>query len=202
MWPGQTTPGKSNSTASLSTGSKRERERDIEEESGVCILLKRLSCQVNTSQKWEGTRNRGVGVSFSPETKDERPREREKNLRGNEGMSAGLCSPTKFTPLMCISCLSHQHVEIKKQAEEAQPLTRRTNTRDTEDCRDLFFYLPALQSSASCFLQHVHIYSSDHSMILAAINQFTCSICSIIVIIHFGETELLTLTLFTASFSR
>lgn len=91
-------------------------------------------------------RNRGVGVSFSPETKDERPREREKKLRGNEGMSVGLCSPTKFTPLMCISCLSHQHVEVKKQAEEAQPLTRRRNTRDTQKTAAIFFfffYLPA-----------------------------------------------------------
>lgn len=63
-------------------GTRERGSEQHEKDSRVCILLKRLPCQVNTSQEWERMRNRGVWVSFSPEIKDERRRKEVKTLKG------------------------------------------------------------------------------------------------------------------------
>lgn len=117
MGPGQTTPGKSNSTTTLSIGNERarerdtekererERERDREREESLHFTEKAFV----SSEYFTEMRNRGLGVSFSPEIKDERRRKGKEKQKGKRGVSVGLCSPTKFIPLVCFGCLSHKH---------------------------------------------------------------------------------------------
>ena len=104
----------------------RERRKEgREKERRVCILLKgfRVKWTLYRNER-NRKRNRRFRVSFSPEIKDETRRKEKEIQTGKWRMSVGLCSPTKCISLVCIGCLSHKHVWIKKHSLEALPHER------------------------------------------------------------------------------
>lgn len=74
-------------------------------------------------------------------------------------MSVGLCSPTKFISLMCIGCLSHQHVKIKKQPVQTQPLTPRTHRGHWKD--KLAFFVCFLNLFTQLLIHELSIFSTS-----------------------------------------
>lgn len=86
MGPGQTTPGKSNSTTSLSIGNERASERETHSERGGERereeSLHFTEKAFVSSEYFTEMRNRGLGVSFSPEIKDERRRKGKEKQKG------------------------------------------------------------------------------------------------------------------------
>lgn len=82
MGPGQTTPGKSNSTTSVSTGNETQRRRDRQrgnrERDSLHFTAKAFVSSEYFTETRKTMRNRGFRVSVSPEIKDERWRKEKK----------------------------------------------------------------------------------------------------------------------------
>ena len=151
MGPGQTTPGKSNSTTTLSIGNERaseretqrkrgrEKERETEKEKRVCILLKRLSCQVNTSQKWETEDSEFLSLQRLRMKGGGKGR---KSRRGNEGwVLAFALLPSLF--LSCVSAAYHTNMlkQKKRPVQALWPAHLRETCKSHSHIKSFYFLI-------------------------------------------------------------
>lgn len=171
MGPGQTTPGKSNSTTSLSTGNEterwKEREGEREREESLHFTEK---ASVNTSQKWERGKHRILSFFLSRDY-GWKTENREKKTEGERRDECWpLLSYAVYFSHVCWMLITPPCLN-KKKAAHMGTLTlsfyhMRKNTRETDQTRRLTrtFFSPIslfLKSFTSSFIHpdiQVHLF--------------------------------------------